>query len=79
MSKEKKALSEIHRLYKVTGLDQVMFGFVRGCRATLHTVTIEAAIDMFMDAFGLNDEEYDRAGAKITYNRLQKELKKSKP
>lgn len=65
----------IPALYRRTALSQLMFGFVTGCRNTLHTITIHDAILMFMDVYGLSPDEYNVDSAKVIYNRMSKELK----
>ncbi len=74
MPKQINIQLSIPALYKRSALNHLMFGFVTGVRATLHTVTIKEAVYMFMDAYGLSHEDYNSDSALITFNRMQKEL-----
>lgn len=61
-------------LYKRTALNLSMFAFVRGVRATLHTIKVADAIAMFMESYGVDEDEYNTSSAASTYFRMQKEL-----
>lgn len=66
--------SKIPALYKRTALNQMMFAFILGVKATLHTVTTQQAILMFMESFELTHEEFNLDSALVIYNRMQKEF-----
>lgn len=74
MAKETSIEKTIPKLYKRTALSQMMFAFVRGVRATLHTVTIDEAIRMFMDDMDLTDDDFNVESARSAYHLMQKEL-----
>ena len=74
MPKETNIESSIPTLYKRNALSLLMFGFVNGVRATLHTITIKEAVYMFMEAYGLNHDDYNSDSALVIYNRMQKDL-----
>lgn len=74
MAKETQIEKTIPKLYKRNALNLMMFAFVRGVRATLHTITISNAIRMFMENMELSGEEYDSESARSTFHLLQKEL-----
>lgn len=69
---------EIPKLYRRSALNMLMFAFVRGARAALHTLTIKDAILMFMEDFELDDDEFNYQTALTTYAQMQKELIKTK-
>lgn len=58
----------IPALYRRSALSMLMFGYVQGVRATLHTVTVKAAIRMFMTHYGLTDDNYNADSALTTFN-----------
>ena len=64
----------IPNLYKKSALNLLMFGYVRGVTTTIHTISIEQAIMMFMEDFHLDIDEYNLKSAMTTYNRTQKDL-----
>jgi len=64
----------IPTIYKRSALNLSMFGFVRGVRATLPTVTVEMAISMFAESYGIDEEAYNLTSARSVYFRMQKEL-----
>ena len=61
-------------LYKRSALNHLMFGFVRGVRETLHTVSVHDAVFMFMECFGLDDDSYNSKSAMTTFARMQNDL-----
>lgn len=68
------AEKQIPALYKRTALNLSMFAFVRGVRFTLHTISIADAIGMFMDSYGLDEDDLNRKSAQSTFMRMQNEL-----
>lgn len=74
MPKQSKLESTIPALYKRTALNQLMFGYVLGCRAAMQTITIAEAIVMFMEAFKIDHDEFNIDSALVTFNRMQSEL-----
>lgn len=77
MPKLQEIENQIPALYRAKAINMLMFGYVRGARATLPTVTIKMAIDMFMKDFGLSDDDFNRDTAEKTFNDTQKQLIKS--
>ena len=73
-SKGHEVENKIPKLYKRTAINLLMYGYVTGVRATLHTIHVGDAIIMFMETFGLSHEEYNIDSAKVIYNRMQKEF-----
>lgn len=75
MAKETPIEQTIPRLYKRNALYLLMFGYIRGCRDTLHTMTIEHAIRAFMSDMELEEDDFNFESAKCTYFRMCKDLK----
>ena len=73
MSKIKPIEERIPALYRRSAIDQMMFAFVQGCRKTLVTLTIQEGIKMFMETYGLTDDDYPVETARTTFFRMQKE------
>lgn len=65
---------KIPAIYRRSALNLMMFGYVTGVRATLHTVSMRDAMFMFMESFDLEDEDFNVASGLTTYNRMQKEF-----
>ncbi len=74
MPKETTIEAAIPRLYKRPALNLLMFGYVRGAREVLHTVTVKQAISDFMDLFDLDHDQYNIDSALVTFHRMQREL-----
>ena len=74
MPKTNPIEESIPKLYRRNALNLSMFAFIRGVRAALPTVSVPLAIDMFMEHYGLNDDNFNRGSARNTYNFMQKEL-----
>lgn len=72
-SKQSKIEKSIPAFYKKTALNQLMFGFVLGCRSALPTITIKQGVSMFMEEFKLDDEEFNSDSATVIFDRMQKE------
>ena len=64
----------IPKIYRQNALNLSLFAYIRGVRTALHTVTVVQAIDMFMEDYGLDDDNFNRGSALTTYNRMQKDL-----
>ena len=64
----------IPALWRCSPLNLCLFSYIRGVRGALHTITITQAIDMFMEEYGLDDDNFNRGSALTTYNRMQKFL-----
>lgn len=74
MPKLSEIQKQIPALYRQNALNLSLFAYIRGVRSALHTVTVIKAIDMFMEDYGLDDDNFNRSSALTTYNRMQKEL-----
>lgn len=78
MPKDIALVGVIPKLYKRNAISLLLFGYVKGVRATLHTMTIDKAIDMFIDDFGLTDKDVNRESLTTIFNRMQLDLKNLK-
>ena len=74
MARETPIEQTIPAIYKRTSLSLLMYGFVTGARAALHTITVANAIRMFMDEYGLTDDTYNFDSAMNTYFRIQRDI-----
>ncbi len=74
MARMSEAVKQVPAIFRYNTLNALMFGYVRGVRETLHTVTIEAALYMFMDSVGLTEDDFNIDSAKVIYNDMQNNL-----
>lgn len=74
MPKRTQIENLIPALYKRSVLNIALFAYIRGVRSTLPTLTLAQAVDMFMEDWGLDEDEFNRNSALTTYDRMQKEL-----
>lgn len=70
MSKANEALQDLHRFYRATAMDQILFGFVTGHRIADPETTVEDCIVRFLQRFGLEDT-FDRKTARQSYYRME--------
>ena len=73
--KQKGYLYSIHKFYTYQALDLVMFGYVLGATRTLPTLSVNKAIEMFLDDFNLCEDEYCVEAARASYYRIMKSLR----
>tara|TARA_R110000787_G_scaffold97665_4_gene201312 strand:+ start:11330 stop:11563 length:234 start_codon:yes stop_codon:yes gene_type:complete len=66
--------NSVPKIYQRTALSLMLFGYVTGVRATLHTVTLDQAVNMFIESYGLDEDDYNTESAKNNFNRMQKEF-----
>ena len=81
MPKETGLEGLIPKIYKRNALALMLYGYVKGVRAALHTVTIEQAVTMFKEDFCIDDDDLNDDTATSIYTRMQREemiLKRSK-
>jgi hypothetical protein len=78
MSKEKPFENKIQAFYKKNAIDLVMFGYVLGMRRGLPAVNINKSIELFLDEFGLSEDDYPLRSAIVTYERILKDYWTSK-
>lgn len=71
MPKPSEIEKQIPELFRANALNLMLFGYVRGVKSALHTLTISQAVDMFMKEYGLTDDNYNRESAITSYNRMQ--------
>jgi hypothetical protein len=73
MSREKPFENRLPALYKKTAVDLIMFGYVLGLRRGLPAVTIQKALNCFLNDFGL-EEDYHLESAKVSYFRITRDV-----
>jgi len=73
-----KAMKQVPAIFRYSALNLIMFGYVRGVRETLHTITIKDALRMFMASVELTEDEFNIDSAKVIYNDMQNNLTKHK-
>jgi hypothetical protein len=74
MSKEKPFENRIPAFYKKNAIDMALFGYVKGMRRGLPTVKINKSIRLFLDDFGLNEDEYPEDSAVRAYTRIAEDF-----
>lgn len=65
----------IHKYYTYNTLDNTMFGFVLGVTQVLPAVSVNKAIEMWLERFNLCDDLYCVEAARATFYRIMKSLK----
>lgn len=70
MPKDKKIYINIPKFYRYDAIDKLMFGYVMGIRDVLPSVTIHRALEIFMDKYNLNEDNYPMDQAKQTWYRM---------
>lgn len=71
MARTSKTVNLVPPLFRYNALNLLMFGYVQGVRKTIHTMTIDAALESFIDAYGLDPDDYNTESAKATYNDMK--------
>jgi hypothetical protein len=66
--------NNIQKLYRRSAENLLMFAFVRGARATLHTVTIDKALEMFREDMGISIDDFSISSNRTIFNRMNLEL-----
>lgn len=72
--KEKGYKLNIHKFYTFNALDHVLFGFVLGMTQALPSVSINKAVEMWLERFNLCEDSYCLEAARQTYYRILKSL-----
>lgn len=73
MAQETKFEKEMPAIYKRKMHHHIMLGWVRGQRRLVSGLSIEKAIEGFMDEYKLTEEDFPLRTAMVIYNRMQKE------
>lgn len=74
MASISKTENNIERIYRRSAENLLMFAFVRGARATLHTVTIDKALEMFRVDMGIEIDDFSIPSNRTIFNRMNEEL-----
>lgn len=72
---EKGYTLNIHKFYTFHALDHVLFGFVLGMTQALPGVSVNKAIELWLERFNLCEEVYCVEAARASYYRVLKSLK----
>lgn len=70
MPKCKNYSASVPRFYKFQTFDHVMFGYVQGLRKALPSMKIQEALLIFLNTFGLTEDDYCLDNARATYYRI---------
>jgi len=70
MPKCKNYLVNVPKFYKFQALDHIQFGFVQGLRKALPGMKVTQALQIFLDAFQIEEDDYCFDTAKHTYYRM---------
>ena len=73
MQGNNRIMVDIPKLYKRTALDLIMYGYVRGLRKALPSMTIEKCLILFQKENCLSEDQYPIRSARVVYQRMQKE------
>jgi hypothetical protein len=73
--KQKGYLYSLHKFYSYQTFDHILFGYVLGATRVLPTLSINKAIEMFLNDFNLCEDEYCFEAARATYYRIMKSLR----
>lgn len=66
--------NKIAKIYRRSAENLLMYGFVTGVRQTLHTVTIDKALEMFRVSMGIDDDDFSIPSNRMIFNRMNAEL-----
>lgn len=65
----------IPKLYKRSALNHLLYGYIKGLKNTLVSISTLDAVRMFMEDFGLmKDEDVKEESLLTAYNRMNAEL-----
>ncbi len=72
--KQKGYKLNIHKFYTFNTLDMILFGYVLGQTQILPTLSVNKAIEMWLERFNLCDDVFCLEAARATYYRVLKSL-----
>jgi len=72
MPKPRGIDNKIAAIYRKNTLSLLCFGYVRGCKSALHTLTVDQCISLFMKEFDLTEEDFNSESARVEYGKMQK-------
>ncbi len=70
MPKCKNYLVKIDKFYKFQTFDHICFGYVQGLRKALPSISVNKAIEIFLNTFEIEEDEYCFDAARTTYYRI---------
>lgn len=71
---ENKITSPIAAIYKRNALNLLMFGYVKGVRETIHTVTIAEALERFRVLMDIDPDCFNANSMAMEFNRMNKDI-----
>ena len=72
---QRKSLKQIiPKIYKRHWLEGVLFGWIRGQKTLVNSVTIEQAIQSFYKDMDISEDDYPLQDCKTTYKRMTQEF-----
>ena len=74
MSKEKPFENRIPAFYKKNAIDLMLFAYVMGMRRGLPAVKIGKSIELFLNDFGLTEDDYPIESAIRTHTRITEDF-----
>ena len=75
MATSKQVRLNIHKFYTFNSLDHILFGYVMGVTQALPTVSVNKAVEMWLDRFNLCEDVLCCEAARATYYRILKSLR----
>ena len=74
MGRQSKAVADIPTIYKVTTLNLLLYGYLKGLRQADPEISIARAGDCFRVEFGIGEEDLSDEVINATFGRLQREF-----
>ena len=74
MGTSKQIRLNIHKFYTFNSLDHILFGYVMGVTQALPSVSVNKAVEMWLDRFNLCEDVLCLEAARQTYYRILKSL-----
>ena len=75
MGTSKEIRLNIHKFYTYNALDYILFGYVLGVTQALPSVSVNKAVEMWLDRFNLCEDIFCHEAARACYYRILKSLK----
>jgi hypothetical protein len=69
--RSKQALNTVERVYRADTMNKLQFGYVRGYMNANPKATFRDAMKSFRDDFGLNEDEWPTASARVDQRRME--------
>lgn len=73
MTKDKPFKEDIPKMYRRSAEDLLMYGYVSGLQKGLPDLSTKKCIELFLQEFGLEEDDYPFECAYTTFGRIRKE------